>query len=73
MDRGLQDFWGTERPGFLDTDFYSMMGWFGVGNHDLGELKFSLCVGYILLSYIAEQRSDRIILGNVFLCLICRM
>ena len=30
MDRGLQDFGGTERPGFLDTDFYSMMGWFWV-------------------------------------------
>lgn len=44
-----------------------MMGWFCVGNHGLGELKFSLCVGYILLSYIAEQRSDRIILGNVFM------
>ena len=21
MDRGLQDFGGTERPGFLETDF----------------------------------------------------
>lgn len=31
MDRGLQDFWGTERPGFLDTDFLFndglVLGW----------------------------------------------
>ena len=67
MNRGLQEFWGTERPGFLDTDFLFNDGLvLGLENHDLGELKFSLCVGYILLSYIAEQRSDRIILGNVF-------